>query len=79
MYKVTVGNSFYFFFRFLCYYLLGLLISYRKNYIFYFLYLHKNIQGVTEKTAFILTRNKTHLLGTSFLNIFFSKTNSDGF
>jgi hypothetical protein len=75
MYKVTVGNSFYFFFffRFLCYYLLGLLISYRKNYIFYFLYLHKNIQGVTEKTAFILTRNKT------FLNIFFSKTNSEGF
>jgi hypothetical protein len=42
--------------------LLGLLISYRKNYIFYFLYLHKNIQGETEKSEFILTRNKTHQL-----------------
>jgi hypothetical protein len=36
------------------------------------------IQGVTEKSAFILTGNRT-LAATTFLNFFFSKTNSEGF
>jgi hypothetical protein len=37
-----------------------------------------DIQGVTEKSAFILTGNRTHLL-QQFFKFFFSKINSQGF